>query len=75
MVKSLTPSGISTMCFSIMFIGILYAGSLKTLACTRGTGILPVFHGRDAHATRGFARVQLLKLKTALPDLPRSSVS
>ncbi|HOS66280.1 MAG TPA: hypothetical protein PK251_16205, partial [Candidatus Latescibacteria bacterium] len=22
-----------------------------------GTGILPVFHGRDAHATRGLARV------------------
>ena len=28
----------------------------KPLACTRGTGILPVFHGRNAHATRGFAR-------------------
>ncbi|MGI6100479.1 MAG: ComF family protein [Lentisphaerae bacterium] len=29
----------------------------KPLASTRGTGILPVLHGRgDAHATRGFAR-------------------
>jgi hypothetical protein len=28
----------------------------KTLAYRCGTGILPVFHGRDAHATRGFAR-------------------
>ena len=28
----------------------------KPFACRRGTGILPVFHGRDAHATRGFAR-------------------
>ncbi len=28
----------------------------KSLACRRGTGILPVFHGRDAHVTRGFCK-------------------
>ena len=31
-------------------------GLAKPLACRCGTGILPVFHGRDAHATRGFTR-------------------
>ena len=31
-------------------------GLAKPLAYRCGTGILPVFHGRDAHATRGFAR-------------------
>ena len=30
------------------------------LACRCGTGILPVFHGRDAHATRGFARASVM---------------
>ena len=33
----------------------------KPLACTRGTGILPVFHGRNAHATSGFARASIRK--------------
>jgi len=33
----------------------------KPLACRCGTGILPVFHGRDAHATRGFARASHFK--------------
>ena len=44
----------------------------KTLASRCGTGILPVFHGRDAHATRGFARsfsyllpLTLLKIRRA----------
>ncbi len=27
----------------------------------RGTGILPVVHGRDAHATKGFARASIVK--------------
>jgi len=31
-------------------------GLEKDLAYRCSTGILPVFHGRDAHATRGFAR-------------------
>jgi alpha/beta superfamily hydrolase len=34
-------------------------GLAKPLACKCGTGILPVFHGRDAHATRGFARASI----------------
>ena len=37
----------------------------KPLARARGTGILPVFHGRDAHATRGFARTSLFMLLAA----------
>jgi general secretion pathway protein K len=31
----------------------------KRLVRQRGTGILPVIHGRDAHATRSFARASL----------------
>jgi hypothetical protein len=36
--------------------GLMSEGLAKPLIYKCGTGILPVFHGRDAHATRGFAR-------------------
>ncbi len=38
----------------------------KPLACRCGTGILPVFHGRDAHATRGFARTSVIAVGLSL---------
>ena len=44
---------------------ITIEGLAKPLACRCGTGILPVFHGRDAHATRGFARASIAAAITA----------
>jgi hypothetical protein len=35
----------------------------KPLGRQSGTGILPVIHGRDAHATRGFARASGVRMR------------
>jgi uncharacterized protein (DUF433 family) len=42
----------------------------KPIDSQGSTGILPVFHGRDAHATRGFARTSLEDLKDVIHSDP-----
>ena len=47
----------------------------KPLARARGTGILPVFHGRDAHATRSFAGASPVIRKFILTGLTALAAS